>query len=99
MNEQVQQIYDLYVENNLINPDNVDVEMFANANPEQLTQLYELGVDNELFRDTDQDTFMSAFNTMEVKKKALSTLLRVRKIWNQMGKLFLRNYRHPLMTK
>ena len=69
MNEQVQQIYDLYVENNLINPDNVDVEMFANANPEQLTQLYELGVDNELFRDTDQDTFMSAFNTMEVKKK------------------------------
>ena len=69
MNEQVQQIYDLYVQSNLINPDNVDAETFSSANPEQLTQLYQLGVDNELFRDTDQETFMSAFNTMEVKKK------------------------------
>ena len=69
MNEQVEQIYNLYVDQQLIDPNNVDKETFAQANPEQASRLYELGVEKNLFQNVDQETFMSAFNFMDVKKK------------------------------
>ena len=68
MDDKVKQLYDLYVSQKLINPENVDIETFSNADEKQLGALYELGAKNNLFKQVDQETFNSAF----LKKKDLS---------------------------
>ena len=59
MNDKLQQLYDLYKQEGLIQ--STDFETFSKATPEQQQSLYELGRQNGLFQSTNVSQFQSAF--------------------------------------
>ena len=61
MDNKIEEIYNLYVSNKLINPNNVSLEQFSAADDSQLDALYKLGVEKKLFSQVNQETFKSAF--------------------------------------
>ena len=58
MDKRIELLYNLYVDQHLINPENVPLDVFAGAQGDQLLSLYDLGVQKILFQDVDQNTFI-----------------------------------------
>ena len=67
MNDKLEQLYNLYKQNGIIQ--STDFNTFSTADDNQKKKLYDLGKQKGLFKTTDYNTFSSAFSP--VKKKNL----------------------------
>jgi hypothetical protein len=70
MNDKLEQLYNLYKQNGIIQ--STDFNTFSTADDNQRKKLYELGKQKGLFKTTDYNTFNSAFVPVKKKEKSES---------------------------
>ena len=70
MNDKLEQLYNLYKQNGIIQ--STDFNTFSSADENQKRKLYDLGKQKGLFNTTDFNTFNSAFQPIKKKETTVS---------------------------
>lgn len=70
MNDKLEQLYNLYKQNGIIQ--STDFNTFSSADENQRRKLYDLGKQKGLFNTTDYNTFNSAFQPVKKKETTVS---------------------------
>ena len=70
MNDKLEQLYNLYKQNGIIQ--STDFNTFSSASDDQRKKLYDLGRQKGLFKTTDYNTFSSAFRPIKKKEQSVS---------------------------
>ena len=70
MNDKLEQLYNLYKQNGIIQ--STDFNTFSTADDNQKKKLYDLGKQKGLFKTTDYNTFSSAFSPVKKKEPTAS---------------------------